>query len=159
MMQPAVYLDEQAVSKRWAEEDVRIYSILKTMESVEDWVIVNDPRVEEAMKRLSDTIENNTDALKIGSACRDFLLVFAYGSSSRVMHILSCLDRLHQGSGLRMVQAAVDLVKRTDFEYAEGKLMVERLEILRRSKQLSRIFSQSRLRFVFRALKEVQNES
>ncbi|PPC84817.1 MAG: hypothetical protein CTY35_00410 [Methylotenera sp.] len=154
----SVYLDEQAVGKRWAEDDIRIFSILKAMESVEDWVISGDERVEEAIKRLSNTIEKHTDIYRIGSACRDFLIVFAYASSSRVMHILNCLDQRHHGSGLKMVQAAVDLVKRDDYDGAEGKLMVERLEILRRSKQLSRIFSQSRVRFVLRALKEVQNE-
>ena len=152
-----VYLDEHAISKRWAEEDVRVFSILKTMESVENWVISGDPTVESAMRKLSDTIENNTQANKIGSACRDFLTVLAYCSSGRVMHILHSLDQRYQGSGLKLVQSAVSLANREDYDLPEGKLMVERLEILRRSKQLSKIFSQSRVRFVIRALKEVND--
>lgn len=153
-----IYLDEQALSERWMKEDIRVASVLATMESVESWALSGQKEVEEAFKRLSNSIETKAKQKAIGSSCQDFLLVLAYAKTSRAMHILSCLDHRFSGAGLKLVQSAVMLANREEFECPEGKLMVERLDILRRIRQLSRVFSRQRLRFVIKALQEVKNE-
>lgn len=136
---------------------------MTTMDSVESWV-ANDPKIDEAMQKLGETIEKDADSIKIGSACRDFLLVLAHMKTGRAMHIMNCLDERFSGAGLKLVQTAVALNNNDSgssglgFVYPEGKLMVERLDVLRKLKTLGRIFSQSRLRFVIRALQEVKKD-
>ncbi|MFL9611159.1 hypothetical protein ACKF11_13820 [Methylobacillus sp. Pita2] len=151
-----IYMDEHQLSSRW-QEDIRLYSIMVTMDAVESWV-VNDPRIEAAIQKLGETIENNGDAIKIGSACRDFLLILAHMKTGRAMHIMNCLDERFTGAGLKLVQTAVSLHNHGEFDYPEGKLMVERLDVLRKLRTLGRVFSHSRLRFVIRALQEVKND-
>lgn len=153
-----LYLDENETVNRWMEEDIRTSSILQTMEAVEDWVVQGTPDVEKAMQRLANAINQHGNSRIIGKISADLLFVLAYAKTGRAMHMLSYLDNKFQGSGLRIVQAAASMAKLDEMESAEGRLMVERLEILRRIRHLSAIFSQSRLRFVIKALQEVNDE-
>jgi len=153
-----IYLDEHQVSRRWTQEDMSMSTVLFTMEAVEDWIISGDAEIEKSMKNLCESIEKHASSEVIGSSCQDFIFILGHSKTGRAMHILSCLDERYQGAGLKLVQSAVALTNQENYNSPEGHLMIERLHILRRIKQLNRIFSQSRLRFVIRALQEVNQD-
>lgn len=154
----SMYLSSDDVKRRWGMEDLRLATTLMVMDSVESWTFDDNPDIEAKIKSLCDNLEAKGNEKLIGAASHDFLLLLAYMSTTRALHILSVMDSKFSGSGLRLVQKAVELTNR-DPEFTEGSLMVERLETLRRIRSLNRIFAPARLRLVMKVLEEIKHEN
>lgn len=153
---PSLYLSPEQCNAKWSS-DMRMASVLMTMDTVEDWIFERNPEVEKAMQAMARVVEEHANQIKIGNVSHDMLIFMSYLSSSRAMHWLGVLDERFNGAGLRLVQRAVDLTNRNQ-EFTEGSLMVERLQIIRRIRSLNRIFSNPRMRLVMKALEEIQHD-
>lgn len=144
-------LSHEASSKYWYEfVDPMIYRVITFMESVEDWTEDGNPALEEAITKLGAELDNiesmNWNALGQEAA---FVKIAAYIKTGRGLRLLQAIDVVHPGSASRVLIHAEET---NQGGQDPSSYFLKRNIVFERLRLLSRVFSESRLKLVSRAL-------
>lgn len=143
-------LSNEAAHQFWFEyPDPAIYRVITFMESVEDWTLDSAPKLEEAMKKLGETLE---DIGRIDLKQEEqFIAIIAYIKASRMLRLMQCLDTAYPGAASKLLSYAENNSKSTEDVLG---LFIHRNIIFERLRLLSRIFAPEKLALVLKALEE-----
>lgn len=146
-------LSNEAAHQFWFDyPDPSIYRVISFMESVEDWTLDRDPALEEAMRRLGETLEDiGRIDLKLES---NFVKIIAYLKASRMLRLMQCLDTAYPGAASKLLSHAE--TTSTSSDDIPG-LFLRRNVIFERLRLLSRIFSPEKIALILRTLEEYEN--
>lgn len=152
-------LSATAVAKQWTTDDPRMMHVLMAMEKAEKWTLDGDLTVEASISGFGKKIESSLGIAYAGKVSNELMFVMAHLKASRALRLLKWLDSRAPGVGLRIVQQSRRVL---DDQYEDGgcdpaRVMIERLDLLKRVRFISKVFSTSRIRFVLKAL-ESENE-
>lgn len=143
-------LSEKAVHQFWHNyKDPIIYRVISFMESVEGWTLDSDPKLEEAIKRLGLTLENigNVDLQQEDQIIK----LCTYLKAGRTLRLMQCLDTAHPGAASKLLMHAEEVTESS--EDTPG-LFLRRNIVFERLRLLARVFSETRLNLVLKALEE-----
>lgn len=144
-------LSHESSARYWYEYvDPMIYRVITFMEGVEDWTLDGDPDLEAALADLGkalDSIEN----IDLGSLAEEekFIRIAGNIKTGRGLRLLQALDTVHPGSASRILIHAEETsmgVNDPAGFFLKRNIVFERLRLL------ARVFSESRLQLVLRAL-------
>lgn len=141
-----------SANQYWLEKDPRLLHILLAMERAENWVVDGNQKAEKALKEFFQKAQSSDRTAQIGRMSEILIYVMANLGVTRAMHMLSWLDSIAFGLGSKVVQSAR---RKSDDDQTEfSKIMLERLNVLRRTRVLSRVFQTSRMMMVLRSLED-----
>lgn len=144
-------LSHKASAEYWfGYPDPTIYRVITFMESVENWTHDGDPMLEEAISRLGEEL-NNIESLDMSSLNHeeDFIRLIANIKSGRGLRLLQAIDEVHPGSASRvLVYAEENSLGGQD----PSSIFLKRNITFERLRLLSRVFAESRLNLIARAL-------
>lgn len=116
-----------------------IYDIIDFIEQTEDWVVSNDPTVNEALDKLSQyfTQADSKSALPH----TDLIHVCAYVYLSQKLRIMQSLDNIQPGLATQLIQTAEKAPTKDSsaFVFLQRNLIFERMRILSRILHSDRI--------------------
>lgn len=144
-------LSHQASSQYWHEYvDPIIYRVITFMESVEDWTLDGDPKLEDALNQLAKELDDleSIDMNILGQEDK-FIRIVGNIKSGRGLRLLQAIDTVHPGSASKILIYAEE--NSTSSQDPAG-FFLKRNIIFERLRLLSRVFSEYRLKLVARAL-------
>lgn len=144
-------LSHQAASEYWSQFfDPSIYRVICFLESVETQTLDGDPELETAIQELGAAIDQmhfvDVNQLKHEEI---FIRLIANLKTSRGLRLLQAIDQTHPGSASRVImyaESAAGNPQEPASIFLKRNLAFERLRLL------SRVFSESRLRLILKAL-------
>lgn len=144
-------LSHKASAEYWFEyPDPSIYRVIMFMESVENWTHDGHPELEEIIKQLGDELDDietiDMDELNHEEA---FVRIAANIKTSRGLRLLQAIDLVHPGSASRVLVHAEEASSEFD---EPASVFLKRNITFERLRLLARVFSESRLKLVARAL-------
>lgn len=148
-------LQHDDVMAFWANQDIRLVETLQSMEKLEHWTLDQDQAVEQALQVLVDRLNRlsqEANGFNMIDRSKQLLTILAYIHSGRALKLVNWLENRFSGMGVRLLQDAQDLRELQGEGAIEANLMVDRLNVVRASQHLNRIFSPERMRQVIRAL-------
>ena len=130
--------------------DPMIYRVIAFMESVEDWTLDGDPKLEEAIGRLSRELDDieKIDMSMLGEEER-FIRLAGNIKTGRGLRLLQAIDTIHPGSASRILVYAEENTFGSD---DPAGFFLKRNIVFERLRLLARVFSENRLKLVARAL-------
>lgn len=144
-------LSHEASSQYWFEYiDPMIYRVITFMESVEDWTLDYDPKLEDVLNRLGQELDD-IEKVDIGVLNHEEAFIRLVGNikSGRGLRLLQALDVIHPGSASRiLVYAEENSMINSD----PAAFFLKRNITFERLRLLARVFSEYRLQLVARAL-------
>lgn len=143
-------LSNEACHQFWKEyKDPMIYRVICFMESVEEWTLDGNEDIEEAMKRLGDTLENigNIDLQQED----DFIKVATYIKAGRGLRLLQCMDVAYPGAASKLLMHAEETTSSS--EDVPG-LFLRRNIVFERLRLLARVFAPERFQLLLKAMEE-----
>lgn len=144
-------LSHEASARYWNEYlDPMIYRVITFMESVEDWTLDGDPALEHAINQLGKELDN-IDALDLGMLGQEDVFIRLAGNikSGRGLRLLQAIDTAHPGSASKIL---IHAEESSTSSYDPAGFFLKRNIVFERLRLLSRVFSESRLKLVARAL-------
>lgn len=143
-------LSEKAVHKFWHDyRDPMIYRVISFMESVEDWTLDGDKKLEAALKKLGETLE------EIGGVDLQqedqFIRVCTYIKAGRALRLMQCLDTAHPGAASKLLMHAEEVTKSND---DTPGLFLRRNIVFERLRLLGRVFAPERINLVLKTLED-----
>ena len=143
-------LSHQAVHQFWNDyQDPIIYRVISFMEGVEDWTIDGDPKFEQALKQLGDTLE---DVGNIELALEKEIIELAtYIKTGRCLRLLMCLDQAYPGAAAKVLMHAEEISKS---ENDTAGIFLRRNIVFERLRLLGRVFAPDRFKLVLSALED-----
>ncbi len=144
-------LSHEASSQYWYEyADSMIYRVITFMESVEDWTLDGNPELEEAIARLGKELDD-IEKIDMSMLAQEDVFIRLAGNikSGRGLRLLQAIDTIHPGSASRVLIHAEETSVGSDDPagfFLKRNITFERLRLL------ARVFSESRLKLVARAL-------
>lgn len=147
-------LSAPAVHQFWHDyKDPMIYRVISFMESVEDWTLDGDIKLEEALKRLGDTLE---DIGGIDLQQEDqFIQICTYIKAGRALRLMQCIDTAHPGAASKLLMHAEEQTKSSDDIHG---LFLRRNIVFERLRLLARVFAAERLNLVLKAFEEPEGD-
>lgn len=147
-------LSAEAVHKFWHDyKDPMIYRVISFMESVEDWTLDGEPKLEAALKRLGDTLE---DIGGIDLQQEDqFIQLCTYIKAGRALRLMQSMDTAHPGAASKLLMHAEEATKASD---DVPGLFLRRNIVFERLRLLARVFAKERLNLVLKAFEEPEGE-
>ena len=142
--------DYKSCHQYWFEyKDPMIYRVVSFMEWVEYWTLDQDAGLENALKKLGETLEDigNIDLKQED----DFIKVAAYIRASRTLRLLQCLDTAYPGAASKLLMHAEEVSKSS--EDVPG-LFLRRNIVFERLRLLARVFAPTRLALILKALED-----
>ena len=144
-------LSHQASNEYWSQFfDPSIYRVICFLESVETNTLDGDPDLEAAITDLSSALDQmhfiDINQLKHEEI---FIRLIANIKTSRGLRLLQAIDQSHPGSASRVImyaESAAGDPKQPASIFLKRNLAFERLRLL------SRIFAESRMRLIIKAL-------
>lgn len=127
--------------------DPSIFRVLAFMESVEDFVLDNNPDIEQALSTLTQTL-SNIGAYDIGQQ-EAFVTIGANLKMSRTLCLLQTLDTAYPGSASRVL---VHSEENTRSPADICGFFLRRNVVFERLRLISRVFAPDRVSLVIRAL-------
>lgn len=145
----------EAVHEFWHDYDKRtLYRIVTSMEGIESWAADQDPKVEEALMRFGESLDNLHDFDLKDEALVVKLL--ANLRSSRALRLMQYLDTVQPGTASKLLIYAEENTKdENKNKYAD--LFLKRNLAFERLQLLGRVFAPERINLVLKAL-ETENE-
>lgn len=143
-------LSNEACHKFWNDyHDPMIYRVISFMESVEDWTLDDDKNLEDAIKKMGDTLEDigNIDLQNEDN----FIKLASYIKAGRGLRLLQCLDVAYPGAASKLLMHAEENTKSTD---DVPGLFLRRNIVFERLRLLGRVFAPERLSLLLKALEE-----
>jgi intracellular multiplication protein IcmW len=141
-------LSARTVHEFWKNyEDPMIYRVIAFMESVEKWVLDDNPEIEAALNKLG----KNLDGITKFSLEKEnhYLKIGCHLKISRTLRILQAIDTTHPGSASRLLMYAEDNTKNND---DPAGLFLRRNVVFERLRLLSRVFSPERFALINKAM-------
>jgi len=146
-------LHEDAVHAFWDSYDRRtLYRIIVALEQVEHWTIDKDSRVESALLRLGESIDQLGD-FEMNEEGR-LVRVLANTHAGRALRILQALDLEKPGTASQLLMFAEEAEEDAAGSHQSAKLFLKRNLIFERLQLLSRVFAPQRLSLVLKALEQ-----
>lgn len=144
-------LSHEAATQYWHEFiDPMIYRVITFMESVEDWTLDGDPRLEEAINQLGKELDD-IEAIDMGLLGHETNFIRLVGNikTGRGLRLLQAIDMVHPGSASKvLIHAEETSLSSSD----PASFFLKRNIVFERLRLLSRVFSEYRLKLVARAL-------
>lgn len=143
-------LSSEAVHQFWKDyEDPMIYRVISFMESVEQWTVDGDSKIEAALVELGRSLDGIT---KFELAKEDhYINIACHLKLGRALRILQAIDTTHPGSASRLLMYSEENSKSSDD--AAG-LFLRRNIVFERLRLLARVFSSERLTLVTKILEQ-----
>lgn len=144
-------LSLEASANYWHEfMDPMIYRVVVFLESVEDWTLDGNPELEQAIAALGDAFDalESVDLNTLNHQEKIIRLV-ANVKSGRGLRILQAMDVAQPGSASKILVYAET---NNAFHDDPSSIFLKRNIAFERLRLLSRIFSETRLKLVARAL-------
>lgn len=131
-------------------QDPLIYRVLCFMESVETWTKDGDPTLEASILELGKELDDidKVDLDKLAQQAL-FIRLGNHLGMSRTLRLLQALDTSQPGSAAKLLMHAEEISQGPD---DEAGLFLRRNISFERLRLLARVFSQSRLDLVLKAL-------
>ncbi|MAZ77081.1 MAG: phosphoesterase [Legionellaceae bacterium] len=139
--------------KFWREyQDPAIYRVIAFMESVEHWTYDGNPALEEAMKRLGDSLEDITKfEVKLEE---HYIKLGANIYMGRLLRLLQAIDTTHPGSASKVLMYS----ESNSSKHADIEFFLRRNIAFERLRLLSRVFSPERVKMLGKVLEGEDNE-
>ena len=147
-------LSAQGAHAFWhAYKDPMIYRVISFMEGVEDWTLDGNERLEEAIKRLGDALEDigNIDLQQEDQ----FIQLCTHIKAGRALRLMQAMDTAHPGAASKLLMHAEEATKASD---DIPGIFLRRNIVFERLRLLGRVFAPQRLNLVLKALEEPDNE-
>jgi intracellular multiplication protein IcmW len=133
--------------------DNMIFRVIAFMESVEKWTLDGNPELEQAIKKLSESLEGITkfelkkqeDYIDIGNSLH----------MSRILRIMQAIDTTHPGSASRLLMHAE---QNTNSDSDPCGLFLRRNIVFERLRLLARVFGDDRLELIKKAMEREDEE-
>ena len=127
--------------------DPMIYRVVTFMEGVEDWTLDGDPKMEEAINRLGNVLDDvgNVDLKQED----DFIKVCTYIKAGRGLRLLQSLDTAHPGAASKLLMHAEEVTISSD---DVPGLFLRRNIVFERLRLLGRVFAPERFELIMNAL-------
>lgn len=130
-------------------KDPMIYRVVSFMESVENWTLDNNPKLEAAIKKLGETLE---DVGNIDLQQEDqFIQLCIFIKCPRALRLMQAMDTANPGSASKLLTHAEEV--KTGEDSVAG-LFLRRNIVFERLRLLARVFSPQRLALVLKAFEE-----
>lgn len=143
-------LSYQAVHEFWhAYQDPMIYRVITFMEGVEDWTIDGEPKFEEAIKQLSEALEDigNIDL----NLEKEMIELATYIKTGRCLRLLMCLDQAYPGAAAKVLMHAEEITKS---QQDTPGMFLRRNVVFERLRLLGRVFAPERFKLITNALED-----
>lgn len=140
----------KAVHQFWnSYPDPTLYKVITFMEGVEDWTLDGKPELEEAIKILSETLENigNIDLQQQ----EPMIDLVCHIKTGRGLRIMMCLDQAYPGAASKIISHAEE---KTKSENDNAGIFLRRNVVFERLRLLSRVFGTDRFNLITKALEE-----
>jgi len=144
-------LSHEASAQYWYEySDPMIYRVITFMESVEDWTLDGDPRLEMALKQLGQELDD-IEKLDFSTLGQEDAFIRLVGNikSGRGLRLLQAIDTVHPGSASRVLIHAEET---STGSHDPAGFFLKRNITFERLRLLARVFSEYRMKLVARAL-------
>ena len=130
-------------------QDPYIYRVICFMEGVEQWTLDGDIKVEDAIKKLGNALEDigNIDLKQE----ENIIKLGAYIKSGRVLRLLMALDMAYPGAAAKILMHSEDITK-ADNDLPG--LFLRRNVVFERLRLLGRVFDPKRVKTILSALEE-----
>lgn len=141
-------LSRKGVHAFWSEyNDSSVYRVISFMEGVEGWTLDGDAKVEEAIKTLSDELENigNFDL----ASQAEIIKVTAFLTSGRILRLLQTLDSANPGAASKVLVHSEESSRN---QSDPPGLFLKRNIAFERLRLLGRVFSKERFALLIKAL-------
>ena len=144
-------LSPKAVHEFWHQyQDPIIYRVVSFMESVEDWILDDDPDFEKKMRELGEELDNISQINLNELGHEDLYIEICNAvSSGRAIRLLQAIDSVHPGSASKVLIHAEENSQNSD---PEAELFFRRNIVFERLRLLGRVFSKERFQFVLKAI-------
>lgn len=144
-------LSYEASAQYWHEfVDPMIYRVVTFLESVEDWTLDGNPELEAAISQLGEILEDiGMIDMNVLNHEETFIRLVGNIKSGRGLRLLQAIDVVHPGSASKVLIYAEE---NSASSFDPAGCFLKRNITFERLRLLSRVFSQSRLRLVARAL-------
>jgi len=143
-------LSARGASQFWKDyKDPMIYRVITFMEGVENWTLDGDPKFEQALTKLGETLEDigNIDLQQEDN----FIQVCAFIKAGRALRLMQSMDTAHPGAASKLLMHAEEVSTSTD---DTPGLFLRRNIVFERLRLLARVFSKQRFALVLKALEE-----
>ncbi|WP_133127531.1 type IVB secretion system protein IcmW [Legionella nagasakiensis] len=144
-------LSHEASAQYWHDFiDPMIYRVVTFMESVEDWTLDGDTKLEQAIEQLGKELDD-IEAIDMNVLGEEDKFIRLVGNikSGRGLRLLQAIDTVHPGSASKILIYAEE----TSTSSADpAGFFLKRNIVFERLRLLSRVFSEYRLKLVARAL-------
>jgi intracellular multiplication protein IcmW len=145
----------RAVHEFWKNyEDPLIYRVVSFMESVEKWVIDDNPEIQASLQQLGKTLDSIT---KFELTKEDhYINIACYLRSGTALRILQAIDTISPGSASRLLMYSEEKAQLNSDSPAG--LFLRRNIVFERLRLLTRVFSPERLNLINKTLEQEDEE-
>lgn len=149
-------LSYEGVHEFWHDYDWRtLYRIVTSLEGIENWAADKDPRVNEALIKLGDALENAHDFEVDDEA--QLVKILANIRSGRALRLMQFLDIMKPGTASKLLIYSEENTKEGEKMDVNADLFLKRNLAFERLQLLGRVFAPERINLIFKAL-EYQND-
>jgi intracellular multiplication protein IcmW len=144
-------LSHQASSEYWSQFfDPSIYKVICFLESVENFTLDGDPDLEQSLQELGQALDK-IQFLDINQLKHEeiFIRLIANIKTSRGLRLLQAIDQAHPGSASKVIGYAESTAINPE---EPASIFLKRNLAFERLRLLSRVFANSRLRIILKAL-------
>jgi intracellular multiplication protein IcmW len=141
-------LDLKSAHEYWKDyADPMIYRVLSFMEAVEHWTFDGDTKLEIAMDKFGEALDN-VKKYRLGKE-DSMLKLGCYIKATRILRILQAIDTIEPGAASRLLMYAEEHTVTSD---DPAGLFLRRNIVFERLRLLSRIFAPERFNILLKAL-------
>lgn len=143
----------EQVAQYWQEfPDPAVYQIIKSMESVENWILDNHKEVEKALEHLSQSLEIfKTRPALVSKYKEEIIHILAYIKTGRALYFLHELEQIYPGAFANLISYAQEHCQHAGDAmsiFLRRSIVFERLRIIKR------VFSTERINSVIKVLEQ-----
>lgn len=141
-------LDLKSSHEFWKNyDDPMIYRVIAFMETVENFTLDGDPKLEESMNKLGEALDALSN-FELGKEDQ-FVTLCTHIKTSRILRLLQAIDTIDPGSASKLLMFAEENNRPDN---AMAGLFLRRNIVFERLRLLARVFSQDRFALVLKLL-------
>ena len=144
-------LSHTAAAEYWHDyADPMIYRVVTFMESVEDWTLDGDPRLEIAINQLGKELDD-IEAIDMNMFGQEDKFIRLVGNikSGRGLRLLQAIDTVHPGSASKIL---IHAEENSTNSHDPAGFFLKRNIVFERLRLLARVFSEYRLKLIAKAI-------
>lgn len=143
-------LSSRASHDFWVNyQDNMLYRVISFMESMEDWTLDGDPKLENAIQQLGKALDDIGE-IEMGEE-NNIMTLCGSIKTSRCLRLLMCLDTAYPGAAAKVLMHAED---NTESDEDTAGIFLRRNIVFERLRLLGRVFAEDRFKLVTKALEE-----